>query len=207
MLTWLAAWASALAHVATAASSPATWNCGEAQWLGQPGMSEGRFEGRLGFDCAITRATARDLRPLLEAIAPEAARTQTHFAGRSLFALDSRAARLIEDEGDTIRLVERVRVETDLRYLLHAEINSENIEGEGMASYLRELDFQASFARDPGDTSRLVARLETSVSIERPWYAPSVFFSPIAKSKTRSKNERKVQELMALYARKLGGSE
>jgi hypothetical protein len=151
--------------------------------------------------------TAPSQGPLRATCVPFSKRSLPKPPGLRLTSRGEACSRLIEDEGDTIRLVERVRVETDLRYLLHAEINSENIEGEGMASYLRELDFQASFARDPGDTSRLVARLETSVSIERPWYAPSVFFSPIAKSKTRSKNERKVQELMALYARKLGGSE
>ncbi len=186
------------------------WVCSDPEWLESPEMQEGHFVGSLVMKCRIPGAakpeTIVEMRGLIEKILREE-RTihgepiQVQEKGMRGLAYDSTSR--IQDGSNQLTIREEARLIDDSKKELLYTTRSKDVEGTGMAGYLKSVNFAAhAQLAEPSEGMRLELRNE--VRVKRPWFAVAPIFFMIAKGTAKSKFETVKFKLLPRLVKHLG---
>ena len=168
------------------------FRCDDSQWRRPAESENGVFLGDLELKCTLALASeTADFMALETAIREKLLKESKVYEAHDQITLDGLQGRSwdvgreILDGGNAVRLREKAFLATDGSSRLIYKTLSKEVEGEGMASYLRSVAFEAHFSR-VGPAS-IEMRLANVVRVERPWYALDLMFASIARGVCRDK--------------------
>jgi hypothetical protein len=98
------------------------------------------------------------------------------------------------DLNTPLRIREKVLLAAHPSERLHYATQSQSIEAEGLSGYLKSVSFSLDLKKGEGQNYSL--ELSNSIQVEKPWYALSFLFVPIARSKAIEKFEEAERRIL-----------
>ena len=186
------------------------FHCEDAQWRRPAESDDGVFLGDLELKCVTpSSAGSADFAALEKAIREKLVAESKIFSTQDQIRFEGLAGRSwdvgreIRDGDNPVKLREEALLATDGKSRLVYKTKSKSVEGKGMASYLRSVDFEAQVSR--ADAGSIEMKLINTVRVQRPWYALDLMFAPIARGVCRDKMKTLRDQLVPWFRAQLLG--
>lgn len=179
---------SLLSTTAWAESVSPKWDCGEPNWVTPPTLEDGIFNSTLTAQCTLSGGTPETLSRLAQFIRNDittsgkltvnAGPIEKTYEGLPAFEYD--VTDDLKSEGSPASIRQELVFATDEKTRLIYKVNSKDVQGKGMASYLQKVDLLAEVL--PTEQAGVFTfQMTNSVQVKRPWYALAFIFQSIAK--------------------------
>jgi len=187
---------------------PSHWSCGDHQWVRPPTLEDGIFQSTLSAECTMMGGDSNTLNHLagfLREDIEKSGKLQIHhgpveLSYEGLPALQYDVTDDLKSEGSPASIRQDLLFATDKKTRLIYLVKSTDVQGKGVASYLKKVDFLAEV--QPMDLEKGIYRFKitNSIQVQRPWYALALIFEPIAKNTAIEKFTRAKDKLLAYIA-------
>ena len=161
--------------------------CEEPQWNTPAESHEGVFHGDLEMRCTATIDHQPTLfKKLKDAIENQIKQESLIHEGplsiqiHGLMGQKGDVSHRIQEDGSAIIIREEAELATDEKNLLIYQTHSKEVQAQGMASYLRAVNFSVEIRELTHQKLTLI--FKNQVTVKRPWFALDLFFAPIARS-------------------------
>lgn len=178
------------------------WTCTDAQWVGTPGMQGGNFVGTQEGGCTVQLGHEGNLVLLDQYFLEGVKASKTVHAGPTSETFQGLPGVMYDvtveyDDGASVTVRADSHIATDQSTRVIYAVLSQSVRGSGMAGYIRKID--VTIEVDKGTAfGQVEVKLTNSITVDRPWYAPSGTF--VAKAK-----EAAVAQFLRFRAQKLPG--
>lgn len=189
------AWGVCLGWGTASALGASEWHCEANEWGEEPRFANGTFEAAVRAQCVLPEGFLlnADLTTAVEAIRERMMRERTvHGAGipivvNGLAGQTFDVTHDLSEEGQALSVREYIDLVHNGADRFVLQTRSQEIQGRGMAAYLRRADLIIQLERTQ---EHWVARLLNRIAVAKPWYAPAFVFTPVARGAARDKFEK-----------------
>jgi len=169
------------------ALEPFHYTCHKPEWVSKAESTDGIFHGDLKQKCEIhvepsSKLQVASIHSKLRAKIEAEARI---FSGPMPITLKEMPGikwdllHQIRDDNDTIQVREFAELSSDHSKAIRYQTHSTKIEADGMASYLKSVNFMMHIEKRQDGIFQI--EFQNEVYVQRPWYALDLIFVPIAK--------------------------
>ena len=161
-------------------------NCEEPTWRSPAESHDGIFHGDLEMKCIATLGlmppSFMDLKTAIEAQIQKESVIHSGPSPVQIYQLTGQAwdvSHFIREESSPITIREQAELATDQKSLLIYQTHSKEVIAQGMAGYLKAVDFSVHIQKIQDGKVSLIFR--NQVTVKRPWFALDLLFAPIAR--------------------------
>jgi hypothetical protein len=184
-----------------------TWNCSETDWLEPPKILDGVFRSKLSGLCLVSGGSPdriKNLSRLIKVDIETSGKLQIHegpiptvYQGLSAAKYD--VTDDLKSEGSPASIRQNLIFASDEKTKMIYHTNSTEVQGKGMASYLKSVELIAEVVPtlEPGVYQ---FKMTNQIEVERPWFAMPFIFEPIARNKALEKFKKAQEKLLAYLA-------
>ena len=191
------------------AEIPKFWKCGSIEWTMPAQYAKGHFKGALSVQCEFNHPKTLELSRVIE-------RTNSELKRR--FTADPPSPQALNpihffhgteklgmEEDEEIEITQSVTLES-LPNRMRLETEAQEISATGMSAYLKglrvvtELEIQEDRPRTP------TLKIESGMSVQRPWYAPSFLFEKMARSRAEEKFHASRDRILGEFSTRFEGA-
>lgn len=194
-----------LAFIAGLPAFSEPWQCRKTQWDREPELVDGVYHSTLVATCALAGVSQSNLQELYEAIETTIFSKSDFLSPPKKVSLNGLSGQhfdvrnLLVHDGDRLETHEDIFLVMNKQKLRY-QTRSRKVVGEGMAGYLKKVEFEADFAQKD---SNIVLTMKNTVLVERPWYALAPLFTWIAGNISKSKFEEIQNRLLPFFSKSL----
>lgn len=183
------------------------WDCNDSKWVAPPKLERGVFESTLTSECILTGSKTQ-LSQIAEFILKDIETsgklkihkgpTPVSFQGLPAFEYD--VTDDLKQEGSEVVIRQHVVFATDQKTKFLYSVQSTDVQGKGMASYLKKIGFLTE-VQPTAVPGKFRFQMTNTVAVERPWFAWPFIFEPIVKQTAIDKYTRYREKLLAFVGK------
>jgi len=178
-------------------AASATFKCEPEVWLGDHGISNGTFTGTLTGKCLVTNAAPSGVSSADQYFLSYISHATHVDVGpiEETFETFPSILYRVTDITDQLTIKSDEHIATDGKTKLIYAAFSTDINGSGLASYLRKLDLRVEVNSTPEPTQYEIL-LNTTISVAKPFFVPGGAFQSQAEKSAKEQYEKRRDKML-----------